>query len=101
MTDPMGRKGGGDSAGGWKVGQTCDACGYVCAEETRYQPDPCLGHLPGVAVACCGHGGEGYIGWDLPGSTRVGSDVVVRFKVTSIERDGTHVYVAPTHGDQG
>jgi len=24
-------------------------------------PDPCLGYLPGVSYACCGHGEQGYI----------------------------------------
>lgn len=30
----------------------CAACNTVCPEG----PDPCLGLLPGVAAACCGHG---------------------------------------------
>lgn len=37
--------------------KTCDACGanYRAAVD----PDPCLGYLPGVAHACCGHGDYG------------------------------------------
>jgi len=26
--------------------------------ENDYDPDPCLGHLPGVKNACCGHGNQ-------------------------------------------
>lgn len=39
----------------------CRQCGreYLPGEE----PDPCLGELPGVAEACCGHGDQrkGYV----------------------------------------
>lgn len=37
----------------------CDRCqSFVHPRE----PDPCLGYLPGVAFACCGHGkGEAYV----------------------------------------
>lgn len=34
----------------------CAACGRAIVHET---PDPCLGMLPGVAFACCGHGVPG------------------------------------------
>jgi hypothetical protein len=33
----------------------CTACG---ATVTEGQPDPCIGFIPGVSAACCGHGGE-------------------------------------------
>lgn len=33
--------------------RTCTKCGELCV---RGEPDPCLGYLPGVAHACCGHG---------------------------------------------
>jgi len=37
----------------------CAACGL---KRLRTGEDPCLGHLPGVLNACCGHGVEpGYI----------------------------------------
>lgn len=37
----------------------CGACGQRVDKE---KPDPCLGWLPGVNFACCGHGeGNGYI----------------------------------------
>lgn len=32
--------------------RTCDYCGLPCGDG----PDPCLGELPGVISACCGHG---------------------------------------------
>jgi len=40
----------------------CDHCGLAvtmrCYEDGTWgmDPDPCLGVLPGVWVACCGHG---------------------------------------------
>lgn len=39
-----------------KALRPCAKCG-----EKRHvdQPDPCLGWLPGVSFACCGHGVEG------------------------------------------
>lgn len=40
----------------------CNDCGQTV---TRGQPDPCLGHLPGVRFACCGHGEDhGYIAFE-------------------------------------
>jgi hypothetical protein len=38
----------------------CAACGLKRTE--AYGPDPCLGYLPGVQNACCGHGIQyGYV----------------------------------------
>lgn len=34
-------------------GGYCDACGITMTEG----PDACLGYIPGVSHACCGHGG--------------------------------------------
>ena len=34
------------------------ACGHCGRENTPEGHDPCLGMLPGVANACCGHGEE-------------------------------------------
>lgn len=31
----------------------CEACNEVCVSG---KPDPCLGVIPGVSNACCGHG---------------------------------------------
>jgi hypothetical protein len=31
-------------------------CGHCGADLERGEPDPCLGRLPGVVSACCGHG---------------------------------------------
>ena len=46
--------------------------------------DPCLGKLPGVKAACCGHGGKGNSG----GYLYFENGTVVRFeKLTAIERE--------------
>lgn len=34
---------------------TARICGH-CERPCGDGPDPCLGHLPGVISACCGHG---------------------------------------------
>ena len=37
--------------------QDSDRVCYECGEKAkRFEPDPCLGNLPGVTSACCGHG---------------------------------------------
>jgi hypothetical protein len=39
--------------------ETCAYCGQKRDGSDKWGgPDPCLGHLPGVISACCGHGGE-------------------------------------------
>lgn len=35
--------------------RSCSACGAALAGYCE-EPDPCLGWLPGVDAACCGHG---------------------------------------------
>jgi hypothetical protein len=54
----------------------CAACGLVAGEDG---PDPCIGTIPGVDYACCGHGDPtgAYIGWSS-GSTSRGSAACVR-----------------------
>lgn len=42
-------------------------CGACSAPLVRGTPDPCLGYIPGVAHACCGHGdvyAAYVVGWD-------------------------------------
>ena len=41
----------------------CQRCKLMLPESG---PDPCLGHLPGVKFACCGHGSKegGYISFE-------------------------------------
>lgn len=39
-------------------------CAHCHLTITPGEPDPCLGRLPGVRNACCGHGGDGYIQFD-------------------------------------
>jgi hypothetical protein len=43
-----------DEAGA-SVERPCVQCGLLSVPDG---PDPCLGMLPGVRAACCGHGGE-------------------------------------------
>lgn len=46
----------------YETGWVCPECGLARGED---KVDPCLGKLPGVLFACCGHGGKtpntGYI----------------------------------------
>lgn len=53
-----------------ELNEQCTACKLRCTSaEADHHPngeidyvDPCLGHLPGVRYACCGHGVDhGYI----------------------------------------
>jgi hypothetical protein len=49
----------------WTTGETCYLCRRVrpkCDSQGIRGPDPCLGKLPGVVNACCGHGLQpGYV----------------------------------------
>lgn len=67
-------------AAGW-LKRLCGACGVACPlGEGEY--DPCLGVLPGVDNACCGHGvrDESYV--------RFTTGVVLRgFTVEHVEKD--------------
>lgn len=58
-------------------GELCARCFRELPEEG---PDPCLGMLPGVEFACCGHGkGRGYIVFE--------NGTILRFThVSQIER---------------
>lgn len=48
--------------GQWPDGRVCEECGERPTEQLRGGVDPCLGVLPGVISACCGHGvGRGFI----------------------------------------
>ena len=40
----------------WEEGWECPACHLHRGPDGH---DPCLGHLPGIKFACCGHGGKG------------------------------------------
>ena len=40
----------------FKEGWVCPLCKLARGPDMH---DPCLGNLPGVQYACCGHGGEG------------------------------------------
>lgn len=53
----------------------CNRCGE---HYDRNEPDPCLGHLPGVIFACCGHGdGNGYITFE--------NNVCIRFDLAIVQ----------------
>ncbi len=61
---------------GWK----CPEC--KLKREVDGGPDPCLGALPGVLFACCGHGGKGN---NKDGYVYFTNGRVIRFsKLTSI-----------------
>jgi hypothetical protein len=51
----------------------CVSCGLAAGPDGH---DPCLGHIPGVKAACCGHGGtvQPYIAWE-DGNIMRGEDV--------------------------
>lgn len=46
-----------------EIGWVCPECKLARGADRR---DPCLGTLPGVSFACCGHGGRshGYIAFE-------------------------------------
>lgn len=57
------------------AGWVCPACGL--GREKDWGPDPCLGELPGVDFACCGHAGltdqlGGYIAFSNGKTIRFG-----------------------------
>lgn len=59
----------------YKPGTVCQKCQK---ERTPEGHDPCLGTLPGVDFACCGHGeDEGYIAFS--------NGMCVRMYVTRVE----------------
>jgi hypothetical protein len=53
----------------------CKACGKLFEDG----PDPCLGKLPGVLSACCGHGSE-------PGYIIFENDVKIDFVISKIRK---------------
>lgn len=44
-----------------KFPRSCKKCRKFNEESEGETYDACIGKLPGVKFACCGHGGEGYI----------------------------------------
>lgn len=46
----------GGRAGFGEEVRPCAACGLTFQGSNHGEPDPCLGDLPGVDNACCGHG---------------------------------------------
>ena len=80
----------------WTTGETC----YLCRRQRPKDrgPDPCLGKLPGVVNACCGHGLQwGYVTFEN-GKTLV-FDVRQAFQAvgpTRFDPKSTDAYVART-----
>lgn len=69
----------------WQVGWVCPTCGL---ERQRDYHDPCLGHLPGIVHACCGHGGasaiQGYLAFE--------NGTIARFAhLYEVERGGNQI----------
>jgi hypothetical protein len=66
----------------------CAKCGELCV---RGEPDPCLGYLPGVAHACCGHGEPTKVAYvaftNGVGMYLMGQDSTLAY------RDGTEVHL--------
>lgn len=62
---------------------SCKICPVCGLERQKPGYDPCLGKLPGVQAACCGHNSNdttGYIWFD--------NDVIIYFKPLSIRHHG-------------
>jgi len=61
----------------------CIRCGRKGLEGGE---DACLGHLPGVRAACCGHGGdEGYVAFE--------DGTIIRFTEATVEKTRPVVWV--------
>ena len=43
---------------GWKFLEDDPRCPKCDMSVKDIEEDPCLGHLPGVSFACCGHGNQ-------------------------------------------
>lgn len=50
-----------EASGFLGIVRPCKRCGKIFE---RGEVDPCLGELPGVTNACCGHGKKGYIAFE-------------------------------------
>lgn len=64
----------------WDEGWVCPTCKQARGPDGH---DPCLGHLPGVLYACCGHGGHG----QSDGYVYFENGVRLGIKVTSVSYD--------------
>lgn len=77
-----------------ELGDTCSACGLTCTKKEKVKSetgvvtyvDPCLGKLPGVKFACCGHGKRhGYMFFE--------NGVTIRFgRLTDVEHKTYSAY---------
>lgn len=72
---------------GCSLSVPCDHCGLIVTQRCNddgtvgMDPDPCLGVLPGVWVACCGHGdpSAAYYSPEAAHRERIGGREAVRF----------------------
>jgi hypothetical protein len=63
----------------------CASCGLYAT--APHEPDPCLGYLPGVDYACCGHG---IPGMDYIAASGVRYDSVAEWAATHPEHAHAH-----------
>ncbi len=69
--------------GGWYYADTLEivsnlrGCGICKKPFTKEGHDPCLGTLPGVANACCGHGRDDEAYVQFLDMTRVGGEMAI------------------------
>lgn len=73
-----------------KLGELCTGCGLTVKEEHETPDggyaDPCLGILPGVKYACCGHGdkvGMPYIFFDNGVTMRFSGDSLTEVTIAT------------------
>lgn len=67
----------------FEVGWICPEC-HLARSAEGY--DPCIGKLPGVKYACCGHGGKSNPTVCAQGYIYFENGVIIRFdKLTKIE----------------
>lgn len=67
----------------WEEGWECPEC-HLIRKADGY--DPCLGKLPGVNFACCGHGGKGNGSVFYRGYISFTNGKLIRFdKITEVE----------------
>lgn len=70
--------------------KTDRSCGYCGKENTKEGHDGCLGELPGLMNACCGHGNsrESYIQF-LDGECIIGAEAITIQSIMVNQKDKT------------
>lgn len=86
-----------------KLGQVCNGCGLTVKKEHRTKngyADPCLGVLPGVKYACCGHGDlidDAYIFFETGVIIRFREVVTVEHQTYSMHHKFNDATTRPKH----